>query len=158
VRIKQVSAVAISVAIVLAAYLTWQTTTGSFNPNPNTLSLETDSCSPSAPPCPVFRIDSANLTVRTLQDIVSQELNVRISALGPTPLSSLSVYFANHPIGNLSKVILPGETVSAGWAIPTTLTVNQGERYIVLVESGYIESGTPGSPVEYWSTINVTAS
>ena len=157
VRIKQLAAVAISVAIVFAAYLAWTTATGRFNPSPNTVSINTTSCFTSTPPCPAFRIDSSNLTVRELQDIVSQELVIKVTALGPTQIDRLSLFFNGYPIGNLTEKVLPGESALAGWAIPTTLNISQGSVYGITVGSEYPVTGTQEMPVAYWVSTSVEA-
>jgi hypothetical protein len=157
VRPKQLAAVAISVAIVLAAYLAWMTAAGRFNPSPTTVTIDTTSCAPTEPPCPAFRIDSANLTVRKLQDIVSQSLEIRISALGPTELSRLGLFFDGFPVGNLTMTVLPGHYANAAWAIPTTINVSQGDNYSILVEGTYLTAkATPSA--RYWCSTSATAS
>ncbi len=145
------------VAIVFAAYLAWYEATSSFNPNPGTATLDTSSsCTPSAPPCPAFSIDSANLTVRKLSDITSQQLSIKITAVGPTQLSRVSVYFSGRPIGNITEVVIPGGSATDSWAIPTTMNVTVGDAYTVFVKGTYLASGG-GASAEYWDSIQVTA-
>ena len=156
-RTRQVLAVGVSVAIVLAAYVAWESATGSFNPNPRSVSLDTTSCDLAAPPCPAFSIDSANLTVKSLQDIRSQELTIRVSAEGPSRIDVISVYFSGIPIGNFTGGLSPGRSASLGWGIPTTQTVNPGDSYTILVRALYDNHGSPRVVAEYWNSYAVVA-
>jgi hypothetical protein len=97
------------------------------------------------------------LTVRKLQDIVSQELEIKVTALGPTQIDQLSLFFDGYPIGNLTETVSPGESALAGWAIPTTLNVSQGYRYGILVGSAGPVSGTSKLSVTYWVSSSVEA-
>ena len=156
-RKSQVLAVVICVAIVLAAYFAWYKATQSFNPSPGTVFLNTGaSCSPSAPPCPAFGIDSANLTLKTAEDITSQELALTLTAAGPSEIRRLSVFFSGVPIGNLTRTVEPGQSTTAEWAIPTTLNVTIGRSYLVYVSAQYFN---PEGEVaaQYWSSTQVVA-
>jgi hypothetical protein len=157
-RAQQAVAVIVCVAIVLAAYLAWDRATQSFNPSPGTVSLNTGvSCSPSSPPCPAFGIYSANLSVKTAQDITSQELTLTVIASGPSSISELSVYFSGVPIGNLMRVLLPGQSTSGGWAIPTTLNVTVGKTYEVSVSAQYVDPSSGKVSAQYWRSEQVVA-
>lgn len=157
-RAKQAVAIIVCVAIVAAAYAVWNRTTSSFNPSPTTFALDTgSSCSPAAVPCPAFRILSANLSVKTQADITSQELTLKISALGPSPIGRLGVFFSNFALGNLSKTLPQGQTSIEGWAIPTTITVDEGKTYSVSVEAAYLDPTTGQVAASYWQTVQVVA-
>ncbi|HME18785.1 MAG TPA: hypothetical protein VKF15_03505 [Nitrososphaerales archaeon] len=157
-RAGQALAVIVCVAIVLAAYLAWDRATSNFNPSPGTVSLNTGtSCSPSSPPCPAFGIYSANLSVKTALDITSQELTLTVTASGPSRISGITVYFSGVPIGNLTRVILPGQSTSGGWAIPTTLNVTVGKTYEVSVSAQYVDPSSGKVSAQYWSSKQVVA-
>ncbi|HYC11426.1 MAG TPA: hypothetical protein VEC02_02040 [Nitrososphaerales archaeon] len=156
-RAKQAVAIVASIAIVLAAYVAWYKATQSFNPSPGTVALDTGaSCSPSAPPCPAFGIDSANLTLKTAEDITSQELALTLTAGGPSDINRLSVFFSGVPIGNLTRTVVPGQSTTAAWAIPTTLNVTIGRSYLIYVSAQYLSPGG-GVAAEYWNSIQVVA-
>lgn len=151
-------ALAVCIGIVGAAYVSWYIATAAFNPNPTTFTLDTSSsCSPEVPPCPAFRILSANLTVRIEADIISQELTLKVSATGPSPVNSLSVYFSNYALGNLSKTLSPGVTTVEGWAIPTTLTVNEGQTYSISIVGRYVDPASGHVTGVYWQSLQVVA-
>jgi len=158
VRAKEAITVIVCAAIVLAAYAAWSAATQSFNPSPATVTLDTSSsCSPSDPPCPAFGIDSANLSVKTAQDITSQELTLTLTAAGPTSISRLGVFFSGVPIGNLTRTVVPGESTSEGWAIPTTLNVTVGRSYTVSVSAQYIDPSSGEVAAQYWISYQVVA-
>ena len=157
-RKKEAVTFVVCTVIVLAAYATWYGATQSFNPIPATVTLDTSaSCLPSSPPCPAFGIDSANLTVRTAQDIVSQELTLTLTAAGPSSVSRLSVFFAGVPIGNFTKTLVPGQSATGTWAIPTTINVTVGNAYAISVRAQYVDSSS-GEPVaQYWASTQAVA-
>jgi hypothetical protein len=155
---KEWAVVAICALLVLAAYVAWYEATASFDATPSTPFLNTSSsCSGLVPPCPAFAIDSANLTIKELEDITSQELTLRVTALGPTAVDVVSVYFSGVPLGNLSKALQPDESTTGGWAIPTTLIVSQGQTYTVMVEGLSLDPMTGRVSAEYWSSVQVVA-
>ena len=156
-KFRQAAAVAICVAIVLAAYLAWDRATQSFNPSPTAVSLDTGAtCSPGSPPCPAFGVDSANLTVKTSVDITSQALTLTLTAAGPTDVDRLSVFFSGVPIGNYSRTVVPGDTITDSWAVPTTLNVTVGDTYSISVRAqSFGQNGTASA--QYWSSVQVTA-
>jgi len=158
VRASQAIAVVVCIAIVLAAYVAWYRATQTFNPSPSAVTLDTSaSCSPSAPPCPAFGIDSANLSVKTAEDITSQELTLTITGAGPSSVSRLSVYFSGVPIGTLTRTIVPGQSVTEGWAIPTTVNVTVGRGYTVSVSAQYIDPGSGTITGQYGDSAQVVA-
>jgi hypothetical protein len=158
VRARQAAAIIASVIIVLAAYAIWYRATEVFNPNPSPVTIDTSSsCSRTAPPCPAFGIGSANLTVRVVADIISQQLVLKIIALGPTEVSRFSAYFSGIPIGNLTGVIQPGQASTEAWAIPTTINVTVGTTYTVSLESVYLDPHSGAVSADYWVQTQVTA-
>ncbi len=144
--------------MVIGAYVVWYEATGAFNPNPKTTTLDTtNSCSPSSPPCPVFRVDSANLTVRQVADITSQEITLRLSVPGPSPVGQISVYFSGVPIGNMTKTVPVGQTLTEGWAIPTTFTVTAGSTYTITIGAFYLDPSSGRPVVSYWNSLQAVA-
>jgi hypothetical protein len=116
------------------------------------------SCSPATPPCPAFRIDSANLSVIVQTDHTYQLLSIRVTALGPSKVSALRAYFDNHSIGESDAGQLPGTSATSSWPIPTSLNVTRGESYQVYLESEYIGAAAAGPVSEYWELVEVVAS
>ena len=157
-RAIQAGAVGGSVLIVLTAYLVWSSATGSFNPNPSSTTIDTSgSCIPSSPPCPAFAIESANLTLRTFQDVTSQELTLRVQALGPSDISRMLAFFSQRSVGSTGGEILPSRRANVSWAIPTTLNVTEGKSYLVYVEAQYLDPSGGGVVATYWSSVLVVA-
>jgi hypothetical protein len=158
VRGKQAITIAVCAAIVLSAYLILYRATASFNPSPQSVTLDTSaSCSPAAPPCPAFMIESANLTARNTADYTSQWLTLKVTALGPSEVSEFSVYFSGSPLGNVTEELLPGQTKTfGGWGIPTTIGVVPGRSYAVVVEAEILGPGGQVS-AEFWSAVQVVA-
>jgi hypothetical protein len=158
VKTKQLAAVVVCTAIVLAAYVAWDRATSSFNPNPASTTLKTSSsCSASSPGCPAFGIVSANLTVVDLSDIVSQELTLNISATGSSPVGRIVVFFSGIMVENYSVDLGPHSSIVRSLAIPTTIEVVADESYKVIVGSAL--AGSEGTePIVFWSAVDVTAS
>ena len=157
-RVKQAITIAVCAAFVLSAYLILYGATESFNPSPKSVTLDTSaSCSPAAPPCPAFKIESANLTARNATDYTSQWLTVKVTALGPSEASRFSVYLSGSPLGNVTERLLPGQTKTfGGWGIPTTIRVVLGRSYVVAVEAEFL--GPDGRvSAEFWSAVQVVA-
>ncbi len=157
-RLRQGVAVVVCVVIVAAAYATWYFATSKFNPNPQSATIDTTgSCSPAAPPCPAFKIDKANLTIREVSGNEVHGLYITVSALGPTQASSLGVFFSGIPIGNVTNVVPAGKTMTTFWPVPPTLNVTAGETYRVYAEAVYLDPGSGRPVAEYWSSTLLTA-
>ena len=155
-RRSQLGVVVAAAALVLAGYAVWSYAAGAFTAQ--TSATETTiapSCSPASPPCPVVAVESANLTVRTLPDVTSQVLVMKVAVQGPTEATSLVVYFAGAQIGSYSAPLLPGRAATGGWAIPTTISVTSGQSYLVQVRADYSPAG--GAPATYWTSVSVVA-
>ena len=170
-RIRQAVAVAVCVAIVVGAYIAWDRVTANFNPNPSSETIDTAaSCPPAFQGCPVFRIDSANLTVSAQalesEGYDSQELALRVTALGPSKLDGLRIFMSAVPVGNTaiwisneSAIVDTGESATFHVAISTTVNITQGQWYSVVVESFNSSSTEEGQgQSQFWRSIEVLAS
>jgi len=147
-------AIALCVVFVLGAYVVWNRAIAGFNPNPATTSIveSTTSCAPSGA-CSGFRITSANLTVHTSEDIVSQILSLQFSTSGNVAMSDVHVFIDNISVGTVDGPFAPGVSRPVSLGISTTITITPGESYKVLVEGDFGKQQV----VEYFQSIDVVA-
>lgn len=151
-------AIGLCIAFVLGAYAVWNFASAGFNPNPVTTSIvvTSQSCSTSGA-CGAFRIDSANLSVHDMEDYTSQSLSLQLSDVGAPAMSSVAVYFgASQGDVYLGKVVgpfVPNSSKVVSLDIPTTISVNQGTTYTVLVEGFFGSQESSG----YFQSVEVVA-
>lgn len=149
--------VCLAIVVVMASYSYMAQL--SFNPYPHTTSITAEAtCSAQKGPCPGFKITSANLTVMTLEDLTSQELTLDITATGSAPMDRVQVFFDNVSLGFDEGPFAPGVGKTVGVGVPTTITVNVGQSYPVLVEGIYVNTATGQTTADYWQSLEVVAS
>lgn len=132
-------AIGLCIGFVLGVYVLLNRTVGQFNPNPTTtsVSMETGSCE-SLSGCSRFTIDSANLTVIVADGVESQFLNMKLTAAGEVPMAKIQVFVDNVSVGVVNGPFAAERPALASLAIPTTITVTQGNTYVILVEGTFV--------------------
>lgn len=159
-RGSKLLAIVLSVAFIAALGSYSYLAENSFNPYPQTTTFTAATACPSASgTCPGFEITSASLSVRTITeaDVNSQELTLGVTATRNSSMGSIQVFIANVSLGNVSGPFEPGVTKVVGVAVPTTIVLNTGQGYEVVVEGIYVNPATGGVTGEYWQSVAVTA-
>jgi hypothetical protein len=131
-----------------------------FNPYPQTTTFTAETtCSALSGTCPGFEITSASLSVTTISeaDVNSQELTLGINATGSTSMARIQVFIANVSLGNVAGPFEPGIPKIVGVAVPTTMILNDGQSYQVVVEGVYANSATGATTGDYWQSVSVVA-
>jgi hypothetical protein len=139
--------IGLCMAFVVGAYLVWNFTFGTFNPNPSSTSFaeNTVTCSSAAGSCGAFRIYSANLTVHSTADIVSQILSIGLNTTSSEPMTSARVYVDSVFVGSVDGTFMPGVPKSVSFGIPTTLTITPDASYTIEVEGFFGNQQSTGN-------------
>ncbi|MDV3277649.1 MAG: hypothetical protein LYZ69_04180 [Nitrososphaerales archaeon] len=151
-------AVVLSVAFIAALASYSYLAQSRFNPNPLTTTFTAaTTCSAGSGACPGYEITSASLSVKTITeaDVNSQELTLGIKATGNTSMDRIKVFIANVSLGSVAGPFEPGVAKVVGVAVPTTIVLNPGQRYEVVVEGIYVNAATGAVSGEYWQSVVV---
>jgi len=156
-RFSKPIAIGTCIAIVAAAYYGWYVVTSEFNPNPPP-SMTGPSCS--AQYCGRFGVLDANLTVinATQEDILSQYLGMGILPSGNQTVTKVQVLLDNVTLGFVGGPFPPGKVSDLELGVPTSIIVNPGQRYTVLVGGYYEDPASPQTSGVVWVAVGVVAS
>jgi len=151
--------VAIAACIIFIGTLTtyYYVVESGFNPVPQQSSLQGASiCYPAKQACIGFMISNAALVLYNRTDITSQQISFTLTNMETGPMARISVYVDNVSLGVVQGPFASGAPKPVAVGVPTTITVNPGSSYSVVVE-GILTDSAGVATSEYWQSISVVA-
>lgn len=143
--------------MVAGAAAVWFEATSALNPNPPTESISTTSVCEAGPSCPGFQITSARITSVSLPDVSSQTVQLGIKATGAGPMSKVVVLLDNVSMGTVVGPFEAGVNRVVTLGVPTTMTVEKGKSYTIVVEGVYPGGMGGQAELDYWDSVAVVA-
>lgn len=128
-----------------------------FNPVPQQTSLQGATiCLPDKQSCPGFSLGNASLRLFNRTDIISQQVSFSVTSKELGPMARIDVYVDNVSLGEVAGPFASDAPKQVALGVPTTITVNPGSNYTVVVE-GIFTDATGAPSAEYWQSISVSA-
>jgi hypothetical protein len=92
-----------------------------------------------------------------ITDIISQQVSLSVTAKGNGSMAEVAMYLDNISLGVVDGPFVPGVAREVALAVPTTIVVQPGSTYSVVVEGVYANSSGLRS-IDYWQSVSVVAS
>jgi hypothetical protein len=129
-----------------------------FNPVPQKTTLQTKViCFPQKQTCPEFVLANETLRVFNRTDIISQQVSLSVTASGNRSMAEVALYLDNVSLGVVDGPFDLGVARQIAVGVPTTIVVQPGTSYSVVVEGVYTDS-SGARTIDYWQSVTVVAS